>query len=154
MPPADQLWDMDSDSDCEELDYLPCTAESELKDDSTFQDLTATQYSCPQEQSWHRDYHFPYREQMVQTMVQLIRELHNDQTGPPASNWEEKLPLMVEQLELVLYCSAPTFEAYIDEQTIKSRLQNVAFEMADERDAEDCDTLDLDEQFDGITLND
>ena len=147
MPPLDQLWYMDSDSDSKELDYRPCTTTPGLKED--------VQYSCPQEQSWHRDYHAPYREQMVQNIIELIRELQNDQTDPPNSNWEEKLPHMVNQLEVVLYGSAPTFEAYIDERTIKGRLQSLAFDMADERDAqEDCETWGLEDQLEGFTFND
>ena len=159
MPPADQLWDMDSDCSEDILDPMsPCatTTPVGLTSHSNAPDATTTHSTYPQEQSWHRDYHFSYREQMIQNIIQLIRQLQYDKNAePPSSNWEEKLPRMVEQLEFILYCSAPTFEAYMDEQTIKHRLQSLAFDMADERDAEDCnDTMELEDQFDGFTFKD
>jgi hypothetical protein len=43
--------------------------------------------------------------------------------------WLTKLPQMVKQLEVSLYRSAPSFEAYSDTSTIKSRLQQLKMEI-------------------------
>ena len=44
--------------------------------------------------------------------------------------WLTKLPQMVKQLEVSLYRSAPSFEAYSDISTLKMRLQQLAMEIA------------------------
>lgn len=44
--------------------------------------------------------------------------------------WLDKLPQMVKQLEVSLYRSAPSFEAYADKSTLKHRLQLLAMEIA------------------------
>ncbi len=44
--------------------------------------------------------------------------------------WLTKLPQMVKQLEVSLYRSAPSFEAYSDTSTLKMRLQELAMEIA------------------------
>ncbi len=47
-----------------------------------------------------------------------------------SSEWLTKLPQMVKQLEVSLYRSAPSFEAYADTTNLKSRLQQLAMEIA------------------------
>ena len=47
-----------------------------------------------------------------------------------STEWLTKLPQMVKQLEVSLYRSAPSFEAYSDISTLKNRLQQLAMEIA------------------------
>ena len=51
--------------------------------------------------------------------------------------WITKLPQMVKQLEVSLYRSAQTFQAYADITTLKSRLQQLAMEIAKKSKAKD-----------------
>ena len=44
--------------------------------------------------------------------------------------WRAKLHIMVQQLEVCLYRSAPSFEAYSDTSTLKTRLHQLAMEFA------------------------
>ena len=58
--------------------------------------------------------------------VQLLKQ--KDQHA--SKEWLNKLPQMVKQLEVSLYRSAPSFEAYRDLSTLKHRLQRLAIEIA------------------------
>jgi hypothetical protein len=58
--------------------------------------------------------------------VKLLKQ--KDKNASP--EWLTKLPQMVKQLEVSLYRSAPSFEAYSDTSTLKSRLQQLAMEIA------------------------
>lgn len=64
-------------------------------------------------------FHLMYR-------VKLLKQ--KDKNASP--EWLTKLPQMVKQLEVSLYRSAPSFEAYSDTSTLKSRLQQLAMEIA------------------------
>lgn len=58
--------------------------------------------------------------------VKLLKQ--KDKNASP--EWLTKLPQMVKQLEVSLYRSAPSFEAYSDTSTLKARLQQLAMEIA------------------------
>ena len=58
--------------------------------------------------------------------VMLLKQ--EDKNSSP--EWLNKLPQMVKQLEVSLYRSAPSFEAYCDTSTLKHRLQVLAMEIA------------------------
>ncbi len=58
--------------------------------------------------------------------VQLLKQRDKNST----QEWLNKLPQMVKQLEVSLYRSAASFEAYADKSTLKSRLQYLAMEIA------------------------
>ena len=58
--------------------------------------------------------------------VKLLKQ--KDKNASP--EWLTKLPQMVKQLEVSLYRSAPSFEAYSDTSTLKTRLQQLAMEIA------------------------
>lgn len=58
--------------------------------------------------------------------VKLLKQ--KDKSASP--EWLTKLPQMVKQLEVSLYRSAPSFEAYSDTNTLKHRLQQLAMEIA------------------------
>ncbi len=64
-------------------------------------------------------YHFPFS-------VQLLKQRDKNSS----QEWLNKLPQMVKQLEVSLYRSAPSFEAYADRSTLKHRLQLLAMEIA------------------------
>ena len=57
--------------------------------------------------------------------VQLLKQKEN-----ASPEWLTKLPQMVKRLEVSLYQSAPSFEAYSDTSTLKTRLQQLAMEIA------------------------
>ena len=61
-----------------------------------------------------------------QHRVKLLKQ--KDKKASP--EWLTKLPQMVKQLEVSLYRSAPSFEAYSDTSTLKMRLQQLAMEIA------------------------
>jgi len=65
--------------------------------------------------------------------VKLLKQ--KDKNASP--EWLTKLPQMVKQLEVSLYRSAPSFEAYADTNTLKSRLQQLAMEIAKKSKAKD-----------------
>jgi E1A/CREB-binding protein len=67
-----------------------------------------------------------YRRQMIQQIVELLKK----REGAASPEWLQKLPQMVKQLEVALYRSAPTFEAYFDKTTLKQRLQSLAKEIS------------------------
>ena len=58
--------------------------------------------------------------------VQLLKQRDKNSS----QEWLNKLPQMVKQLEVSLYRSAPSFEAYADKSTLKHRLQLLAMEIA------------------------
>jgi E1A/CREB-binding protein len=61
--------------------------------------------------------------------VKLLKQ--RDKTSASNPEWLKKLPQMVKQLEVSLYKSAPSFEAYCDVTTLKQRLQRLAQEIGD-----------------------
>ena len=58
--------------------------------------------------------------------VQLLKQRDKNSS----QEWLNKLPQMVKQLEVSLYRSAPSFDAYSDKSTLKHRLQLLAMEIA------------------------
>jgi len=63
---------------------------------------------------------------MIQHIVRLLKQKDRN----ASHEWLNKLPQMVKQLEVSLYRSAPSFEAYCDTSTLKHRLQLLAVEIA------------------------
>lgn len=58
--------------------------------------------------------------------IKLLKR-RDDNVSP---DWMTKLPEMVRRLEVSLYKAAPSFEAYSDKSTLKTRLQDLAMEIA------------------------
>ena len=54
--------------------------------------------------------------------------LKKDKTGSP--EWLSKLPQMAKQLEVSLYRNARSFDAYVDMNTLKQRLQQIAVQVS------------------------
>ncbi|KAL7543116.1 hypothetical protein ACHAXR_012415 [Thalassiosira sp. AJA248-18] len=75
---------------------------------------------------WQSDNDMHHRREMIQHIVKLLKQ--KDKNASP--EWLTKLPQMVKQLEVSLYRSAPSFEAYSDTSTLKTRLQQLAMEIA------------------------
>lgn len=67
-----------------------------------------------------------HRREMIQHIVKLLKQKDKN----ASQEWLNKLPQMVKQLEVSLYRSAPSFEAYADTSTLKHRLQLLAMEIA------------------------
>ena len=140
MPPPQELWTSDSESDDDN------SIDQQVHQQVDMEDMPM---------QWQSDLDFPYREHMVQTIVKILTQL-NKNASP---EWKEKLPLMVEQLESALYTCAPTFEAYVDEQTLKNRLQSLAMDLsediiaADSEFSRECEEM-LDEKFDHFSFDD
>ena len=64
--------------------------------------------------------------------------------------WLQKLPLMVKELESILYDAAPSLEAYRDTNTLRYRLRDLARSMFLERKSmpgNDCSMSLLEEQL-------
>jgi len=76
--------------------------------------------------NWQSDKDMDHRRDMIQNIVILLKQ--RDKNSSP--EWLNKLPQMVKQLEVSLYRSAPSFEAYADKSTLKHRLQLLAMEIA------------------------
>jgi len=70
-----------------------------------------------------------HRRIMISEIVKLLKQRDKNQTASP--EWLRKLPQMVKQLEVSLYRSAPSFEAYSDISTLKNRLQQLAVEISE-----------------------
>ena len=75
---------------------------------------------------WQSDEHMAHRRDMIQHIVRLLKQRDRD----ASPEWLQKLPQMVKQLEVSLYRSAPSFDAYADTSTLKRRLQQLAAEIA------------------------
>lgn len=75
---------------------------------------------------WQSDKDISHRRDMIQNIVQLLKQRDKNSS----QEWLNKLPQMVKQLEVSLYRSAPSFEAYADRSTLKQRLQRLAMEIA------------------------
>jgi hypothetical protein len=54
--------------------------------------------------------------------------LKKDKNNTP--DWQTKLPQMAKQLEVSLYRNARSFDAYMDKETLKNRLQTIAVEVS------------------------
>jgi hypothetical protein len=66
--------------------------------------------------------HFSSR---IQISVKMLKK---DKTGSP--EWLSKLPQMAKQLEVSLYRNARSFDAYMDMNTLKQRLQQIAVQVS------------------------
>jgi hypothetical protein len=76
--------------------------------------------------NWQSDNDMKHRREMIQRIVELLKK----REGAASTEWLQKLPQMVKQLEVALYRSAPSFEAYVDKSTLKQRLQSLAKEIS------------------------
>ncbi|CAB9517362.1 Probable histone acetyltransferase HAC-like 1 [Seminavis robusta] len=74
---------------------------------------------------WQSEKDTPHRREMIQHIVKLLKK---DKNGSPESL--NKLPQMAKQLEVSLYRNARSFEAYMDPNTLKARLQQIAVEVS------------------------
>jgi len=79
--------------------------------------------------NWQSDQDMTYRRKMITEIVKLLKQ--RDRINANNPDWLKKLPSMVKQLEVSLYKSAPSFEAYCDVTTLKQRLQRLAQEIGD-----------------------
>ena len=61
--------------------------------------------------------------------------LKKDKTGSP--EWLSKLPQMAKQLEVSLYRNARSFDAYVDMNTLKQRLQQIAVQVSQKARGQD-----------------
>jgi len=75
---------------------------------------------------WQSDKDMAHRRDMIQNIVQLLKQRDKNSS----QEWLNKLPQMVKQLEVSLYRSAPSYEAYSDTTTLKSRLQELAIQIS------------------------
>ena len=75
---------------------------------------------------WQSNKDMEKRREMIQHIVRLLKQKDKN----ASQEWLNKLPQMVKQLEVSLYRSAPSFEAYADISTLKHRLQLLAMEIA------------------------
>jgi len=82
---------------------------------------------------WQSDKDMHLRREMIQHIVKMLKQKDNN----ASPEWITKLPQMVKQLEVSLYRSAQTFQAYADITTLKSRLQQLAMEIAKKSKAKD-----------------
>lgn len=73
---------------------------------------------------WQSNDDIGHRREMIQNIMKLLKR--QDTSMPP--EWQSKLPLIVKQLEVVLYRSAQSFATYSDTSTLKERLRLVALE--------------------------
>mmetsp|Transcript_24006 Transcript_24006/g.48585 ORF Transcript_24006/g.48585 Transcript_24006/m.48585 type:complete len:237 (-) Transcript_24006:618-1328(-) len=71
---------------------------------------------------WQSPKDLSSRRNMIAKIIQMIQ--HRSQNED--AEWSRKVPFMAKKLEESIYRSAPSFEAYIDDNTLKSRLQKVA----------------------------
>ena len=71
-------------------------------------------------------YDFQFNKTGLKDTVDTLKEKDKN----ASKEWLNKLPQMVKQLEVSLYRSAPSFEAYADTSTLKHRLQLLAMEIA------------------------
>lgn len=67
---------------------------------------------------------------MIQNIVRLLKRSRKD------GEINNVLPQMVKQLEVSLYRSAPSYEHYVDQKTLKSRLQELAKEISREPESD------------------
>ena len=104
------------------------------------------------EESWHSDDDFVHRGRMSQIIIDLLK----DRVSNAEQSWIDKLPLMVEMLESLLYTSAPSLAVYIDQHTLKERLHRVSMEMVQEirsqTNGEDASIALLEEQLNLFTF--
>eukprot|EP00529_Nitzschia_sp_RCC80_P002658 CAMPEP_0113512338 /NCGR_PEP_ID=MMETSP0014_2-20120614/39288_1 /TAXON_ID=2857 /ORGANISM="Nitzschia sp." /LENGTH=1811 /DNA_ID=CAMNT_0000408693 /DNA_START=299 /DNA_END=5734 /DNA_ORIENTATION=+ /assembly_acc=CAM_ASM_000159 len=75
--------------------------------------------------NWQTDRDTPHRREMIQHIVKMLKK---DKSGSP--EWLSKLPQMAKQLEVSLYRNAQSFEAYMDMNTLKQRLQQIAVQVS------------------------
>uniref|UniRef100_A0A6V0BSR0 histone acetyltransferase n=1 Tax=Pseudo-nitzschia australis TaxID=44445 RepID=A0A6V0BSR0_9STRA len=75
--------------------------------------------------NWQTDGDTPHRREMIQHIVKMLKK---DKTG--SSEWLSKLPQMAKQLEVSLYRNAHSFGAYVDMNTLKQRLQQIAVQVS------------------------
>lgn len=82
--------------------------------------------SRPMNGNWQSSKDMGVRREMIQNIVQLLKR------SKKKGDITTVLPQMVKQLEVTLYRSAPSFEAYIDKSTLKERLQSIATEISND----------------------
>jgi len=82
--------------------------------------------------NWQTDRDTPHRREMIQHIVKMLKK---DKTGSP--EWLNKLPQMAKQLEVSLYRNARSFEAYVDMNTLKQRLQQIAVQVSQKARVQD-----------------
>lgn len=85
------------------------------------------QHISRQPKEWHHPTdHANSRKQMSEEIIKLLKNRR-----PTASDdWHEKLPNMAKRLEDSLYLEANTLDEYMDPNTLKSRLQQLAMTMS------------------------
>eukprot|EP01036_Dinobryon_divergens_P035370 gene35370-45813_t len=78
--------------------------------------------------SWHRDHNDDknIRSQMKESIIQLL--LNRPQNTD--DSWQLKVPSMAKSLECELYDQANSREEYLDQTTLRTRLQNLVFSKA------------------------
>ncbi|OEU17169.1 DUF906-domain-containing protein [Fragilariopsis cylindrus CCMP1102] len=82
--------------------------------------------------NWQTDRDTPHRREMIQHIVKMLKK---DKTGSP--EWLSKLPQMAKQLEVSLYRNARSFDAYVDMNTLKQRLQQIAVQVSQKARGQD-----------------
>jgi len=82
--------------------------------------------------NWQTDRDTPHRREMIQHIVKMLKK---DKTGSP--EWLSKLPQMAKQLEVSLYRNARSFDAYMDMNTLKQRLQQIAVQVSQKARGQD-----------------
>lgn len=82
--------------------------------------------SKPINGNWQSSKDMSVRREMIHNIVQLLKR------SKRRGDITTVLPQMVKQLEVTLYRSAPSFEAYIDKSTLKERLQSIATEISND----------------------
>ncbi|KAG7373114.1 histone acetylation domain containing protein [Nitzschia inconspicua] len=75
--------------------------------------------------NWQTDRDTPHRREMIQHIVKMLKK---DRSG--SQEWLSKLPQMAKQLEVSLYRNARSFDAYMDMNTLKQRLQQIAVQVS------------------------
>jgi len=77
---------------------------------------------------WQSFQYFQNRKIMISKIAHLIRKRKPN----PSRRWLKKLPQMAKRLEMSIYRSASSQEVYIDESSLKQRLQKLALRMLHE----------------------
>lgn len=77
--------------------------------------------------SWQSERDTPHRREMIQNIVKILKK---DKQGSQSPESQSKLPQMAKQLEVSLYRDAKSFNAYMDINTLKNRLQQIAVQVS------------------------
>lgn len=76
---------------------------------------------------WHREGDIEYRRIMMAEISKLLQLQNKDRAVTEV--WVRKQSQMIKQLEVSLYKSAPSLEAYVDLSTLRQRLQELKEEI-------------------------